>query len=101
MPTKSVLITGAAGFIGSHLAERCLSLGWRVTAVDSFTNYYAAALKRQNVADVAGHPDCTLIEGDLLQLDLRRLLDDISVVFHLARAASIRPSWDEFRRYTM
>ena len=60
---KSVLITGAAGFIGSHLAERCLELGWDVIALDSFTDYYAHALKRQNLAQVADDPACTVIEA--------------------------------------
>ena len=63
MSGKSVLITGAAGFISSHLAERCLSLGWRVTALDSFTDYYAAPLKRQNIA-FADYRECALIEDD-------------------------------------
>ena len=100
MTTKSVLITGAAGFIGSHLVERCLGLGWRVTAVDAFTDYYSPALKRVNIADIAAHPGCTLIDGDLLSLDLAPILDDVSVVFHLAAQPGVRASWDEFRLYT-
>src|SRR5437588_5700592 len=79
MARKAVLITGAAGFIGSHLAERCLSLGWEVTALDSFTDYYPESLKRQNIAGFADHPRCTVIEGDLLHLDLAPILDGVTV----------------------
>ncbi len=98
---KSVLITGAAGFIGSHLVERCLNLGWHVIALDSFTDYYPAALKRQNLAEVADDPACTVIEGDLLELDLAPLLADVTIVFHLAAQPGVRTSWDEFGQYTI
>ncbi len=100
MAAKSVLITGAAGFIGSHLTERCLDLGWRVLAVDAFTDYYDESLKRQNVAHLVAHPACTLIEGDLLQLDLAELLREATTVFHLAAQPGVRSSWEEFDRYS-
>jgi nucleoside-diphosphate-sugar epimerase len=100
MAYKSVLITGAAGFIGSHLTERCLSLGWRVTAVDSFTDYYPRWLKRQNIAQAAADPACTVIEGNLLDLDLARILDGVAIVFHLAAQPGVRASWNEFQLYT-
>jgi nucleoside-diphosphate-sugar epimerase len=96
------LITGAAGFIGSHLAERCLDRGWHVTAVDSFTPYYADRLKRRNIERIAAHPSCTVVESDLLDcdLDLSRLLADVGTVFHLAAQPGVRASWDEFATYT-
>jgi nucleoside-diphosphate-sugar epimerase len=96
---RSVLITGAAGFIGSHLAERCLELGWRVIAVDAFTDYYDPARKRDNVRDVTGHDHYEAVEGDLLEIDLERLLREVSVVFHLAAQPGVRISWDRFDRY--
>ncbi len=99
--SNSVLITGAAGFVGSHLAERCLNLGWHVIALDSFTDYYPEALKRQNLAQAADDPACTLIEDDLLELDLGPILDEVTIVFHLAAQAGVRPSWDEFSQYTI
>jgi UDP-glucose 4-epimerase len=100
MPPKSILITGAAGFIGSHLAERCLSLGWRVTALDSFTDYYSETVKRHNIETVARHARCTVVDGDLLDVDLAPLLDDVAIVFHLAGQPGVRASWDDFDQYT-
>ena len=97
---KSVLITGAAGFIGSHLTERCLDRGWRVTAVDAFTDYYSDGLKRLNIAAAAEDANCVMLDADLLELDLPELLADVSVVFHLAAQPGVRPSWDCFDLYT-
>jgi UDP-glucuronate 4-epimerase len=96
---KSVLVTGAAGFIGSHLTERCLGLGWNVLAVDAFTDYYAPALKRANALAASRHVRCTLIEADLLDIELEPLLDDVSIVFHLAAQPGVRLSWDQFECY--
>ena len=98
---NSALITGAAGFIGSHLVERCLDLGWRVIALDSFTDYYSEGLKRQNLAEFADEPACTVIEGDLLEVDLVPILGDVTIVFHLAAQAGVRTSWDQFSQYTI
>jgi nucleoside-diphosphate-sugar epimerase len=96
---KSVLITGAAGFIGSHLAERCLERGWRVTAVDAFTDYYDESFKRRNVEGALRHPAYRLVEGDLLDLEIDALFDDVGVVFHLAAQPGVRISWDQFDVY--
>jgi nucleoside-diphosphate-sugar epimerase len=96
----SVLITGAAGFIGSHLAERCLERGWRVVAIDAFTDYYDERLKRRNLADALAHPSYDLVEGDLLELDLDGLLTGVSRVFHLAAQPGVRIGWDQFDLYT-
>ena len=100
MAGRSILITGAAGFIGSHLTERCLGLGWHVVAIDSFTDYYDESLKRRNIADAIQHPECEFIEDDVLEVDLRQLVQDVTVVFHLAAQPGVRPSWEEFDLYT-
>jgi nucleoside-diphosphate-sugar epimerase len=100
MTERAVLITGAAGFIGSHLAERCLAHGWRVSGVDSFTDYYDEQLKRRNVARALEHPRYELIEGDLLELDLEEVVRPANSIFHLAAQPGVRTSWQRFDLYT-
>src|SRR5262249_30930789 len=91
--------TGAAGFIGSHLAERLLAEGVRVTGVDCFTEYYEAGLKRQNLEAALRHAAFTLLELDLARDDLARL-PDVTVVFHQAAQPGVRASWGrEFGSY--
>jgi UDP-glucose 4-epimerase len=91
----NILVTGAAGFIGSHLAQRCLAQGHSVLGVDSFTPYYDPELKRANLTQVAGHASWTLLDGDLVDLDLASALDGIEVVFHLAAQPGVRASWGQ------
>jgi len=94
------LVTGAAGFIGSTLADRLLADGVRVTGVDAFTDYYDPALKRRNVSAALGHRSFTLLELDLATADLGRL-PDVDVVFHQAAQPGVRASWGrEFSTYT-
>lgn len=98
MPTHA-LVTGAAGFIGSTLAERLLADGARVTGVDRFTDYYDPALKRRNLEDAVRHPRFTLLELDLAAADLAAL-PDVDVVFHQAAQPGVRASWGrEFETY--
>src|SRR5437870_4705228 len=90
----SALIRAAAGFIGSHLAERCLSIGWRIIALDCFTDYYAESVKRENAATLSEHPRCTFVEADLRDedLDLAAIVRDVDVVVHMAAQPGVRPS---------
>lgn len=90
-----VLVTGAAGFVGSHLTAACLERGDQVTAVDCLTPYYSPDAKRQNAETFEGHPACTFFEADLLDMDLAGLLSDIDVVFHLAAQPGVRASWGQ------
>ncbi len=98
MAEPHALVTGAAGFIGSHLVERLLAEGARVTGVDAFTPYYDASLKRRNAAALA-HPRFRLLELDLGAADLGAL-PEADVVFHLAAQPGVRASWGaEFAAY--
>ena len=90
--TKSI-VTGAAGFVGSHLADRLLAMGHEVVGIDSFTDSYARHLKERNLSNAKGHERFQLIDGDLLDIDLEALLVSADHVFHLAGQAGVRPSW--------
>jgi UDP-glucose 4-epimerase len=89
------LVTGCAGFLGSHLCERLVDAGCAVIGIDSFSPYYDPALKRTNLARLDGHPLFRLVEGDLNELELAPLVADRQVVFHLAAQAGVRASWGE------
>ncbi|MBU3749092.1 MAG: NAD-dependent epimerase/dehydratase family protein [Mycobacterium sp.] len=94
------LVTGAAGFIGSHLALRLTGEGHRVVGVDSFTDYYDVAMKRAR-ADAVADAGASVVEADLNTADLDELIDGVDVVFHLAGQPGIRASWGtDFLTYT-
>jgi len=94
------LITGVAGFVGSHLAERLLADGWRVVGVDAFTDYYPRAEKEENVAAAAESPDFELVEADLSSAPLEPLLRARPAIFHLAAQPGVRGSFgDGFPTY--
>lgn len=98
--TKTI-VTGAAGFIGSHLAEALLQQGQEVIGIDQFNDYYDPVLKHKNIAHLQIHPKFTLITGDIQDLDLQELLKDVEVIYHQAAQAGVRASWGEgFRNYT-
>jgi len=92
MVSGHALVTGAAGFIGSHLVERLLREGVRVTGVDCFTDYYDPVLKRRNLEDARRHPGFTLLELDLSRDELAPL-PEVAAVFHQAAQPGVRPSW--------
>jgi nucleoside-diphosphate-sugar epimerase len=95
------LVTGAAGFIGSHLSEALASAGADVVGVDCFTDYYARDIKESNLANLKNSSNFTFVEAALLTADLSTLLDGVTHVFHLAAQAGVRKSWGhDFREYT-
>jgi len=81
------LVTGAAGFIGSHLTEALLEQGHDAVGLDSFTDYYDTVRKRENAAGL------DVVEGDLLDVDLDALLDSVDGVYHLAGQPGVRASF--------
>jgi len=95
------LITGVAGFIGSHLAERLLDLGHRVVGVDKFLDNYPRRFKEKNLVKIFQNPAFRFIDGDLLELDCADLLRDVDYLFHLAAQPGVRSSWGtEFAQYS-
>jgi len=98
-PTR-VVVTGAAGFIGSHLCERLLGDGHEVIGIDSFSDYYERGRKEQNLETLRRDGRFTLEELDLVAADLSKPLRGAKVVFHLAGQPGVRPSWGgHFDRY--
>jgi UDP-glucose 4-epimerase len=97
----NALVTGGAGFIGSHLSERLLQQGATVTAIDCFTDYYPRAVKERNVSGLHGRAGYRFVEAEIARADLDALLDGVTHVFHLAAQAGVRKSWGrDFRTYT-
>ena len=95
------LITGVAGFIGSHLAEKLLQAGHEVLGVDKFLDNYPREFKDSNLAFIAGHSQFTFLNQDLLASDLKNLMSGVSYVFHLAGQPGVRSSWGrDFAKYS-
>jgi UDP-glucuronate 4-epimerase len=97
-----ILLTGAAGFIGSHLAERLCALGHEVVGIDNFDPYYDPPRKEKNVAGLAREPRFRLVRGDLLDAPLMDGLfaeGRFDEVVHLAALAGVRPSIRDPERY--
>jgi len=95
-----ILVTGAAGFIGSHLVERLLETGREVIGVDGFTGDCSRERKQRNLDRAAGETAFRFVEGDLLKLDLAEILREVDAVAHLAAEPGVRASWgDNFPRY--
>ncbi|OUL27230.1 UDP-glucose 4-epimerase [Nostoc sp. RF31YmG] len=96
-----IIVTGAAGFIGSHLAEALLQQGEEVIGIDEFNDYYDPAFKQKNVANLQVFPNFTLIKGDIQFLDWQTLFENVEVIYHQAAQAGVRASWGKgFRVYT-
>lgn len=87
------LVTGVAGFIGSHLAERLIAQGEQVVGIDCFTDFYPLAIKEGNLRKISGSKNFELLRADLRQLELKPLLQGVDRIFHLAAQAGVRTSW--------
>lgn len=86
------LVTGCAGFIGSHLVDRLLQMGYEVAGIDCFTDYYPSEIKKANISNSLAHPNFRLIEQNILDID-RDKFPEVDHVFHLAAQAGVRASW--------
>ncbi|OFW03708.1 MAG: UDP-glucose 4-epimerase [Acidobacteria bacterium RIFCSPLOWO2_02_FULL_68_18] len=96
------LVTGTAGFIGSHLAEHLVDAGATVVGIDCFTDNYARPLKERNLERLCRAPRFSLVERPLADVNLPALLADVTHVFHLAAQPGVRNSWGrDFRVYTV
>ncbi len=95
------IVTGAAGFIGSHLCEELLQRGYEVTGVDSFLDYYPRWIKESNLQNFIDSSRFHLIAKDILDIDWSPILSETDVLFHLAAQAGVRASWSKnFTVYT-
>jgi UDP-glucuronate 4-epimerase len=90
----NILITGGAGFIGSNLADKLLSLGHTVFCIDNFDNFYDPSIKRNNIKQALNNPSYNLLEGDIRDKDFlnKCFKNPVDIVIHLAARAGVRPS---------
>ena len=94
------IVTGAAGFIGSHLCEELLAAGHEVVGIDAFIPYYPRPLKETNLSAYQDHENFSFHEVDLRSADLEPIIDGGDVVFHLAAMAGLMRSWSDFQLYS-
>lgn len=95
------IVTGCAGFIGSHLAERLLKEGHEVVGIDNFSDYYPKEIKEKNIENLLEAEKFQLIEEDINNLNLKEIVEGADYIFHQAAQAGVRASWGEnFKIYT-
>lgn len=94
-----ILVTGAAGFIGSHLVEQLLQEGHEVVGVDAFIDYYPRTVKERNLLGAAEHPNFRFIEADLRDADLDALVEGVDAIINEAAMAGLVRSWDDLPLY--
>jgi UDP-glucose 4-epimerase len=98
MKKTKTLVTGCAGFIGSHIVEWLLERGYELTGIDCFTDYYPRELKENNLSQVLNNTNFEFIKEDILEIDK---FPEVDYVFHLAAQAGVRASWGKsFEIYT-
>lgn len=94
------IVSGVAGFIGSHLAERLLNEGHKVIGIDKFTPYYSRKIKEDNIKTLLANKNFTFIGQDIIKLKIKKISKDADYIFHLAAQAGVRASWGkDFKIY--
>jgi nucleoside-diphosphate-sugar epimerase len=93
------LVTGAAGFIGSHLCERLVQEGHEVLGIDAFIPYYDPAIKKRNLAELLNHSRFRFYDLDLRTADLNQLVNSVEYIFHLAAMPGLVQAWQDFEGY--
>ncbi len=93
------LVTGVAGFIGSHVAERLLADGHHVIGIDSFREHYPRTVKEQNIATLITEPRFELVERDIVDEAVTELFAAVDIAYHLAARPGVRDSWEHFSEY--
>ncbi|MGB7293255.1 MAG: NAD-dependent epimerase/dehydratase family protein [Thermodesulfobacteriota bacterium] len=96
------LVTGVAGFIGSHLAERLLREGYELIGIDSFVDNYPKHIKQNNIKGLLQSSKFKFIEASIGNINLREIVDQVDVVYHQAAIPGVRTSWGQnFEQYTV
>jgi UDP-glucuronate 4-epimerase len=97
---SKILVTGCAGFIGSHLCELLLSKKFKVIGIDNFDNFYPREIKEKNISSFKNHPNFAFYEADLTKDITAAIKEDaIDAVIHLAAKAGVRPSIEDPNGY--
>ena len=99
---KTALVTGAAGFIGSSIAEKLLKDGFRVIGIDSFTNFYSKKIKQKNLEFCKKNKNFSLIQKEIQKIDLIPIFKKVDYLFHMAAQPGVRTSWGKgFENYSI
>lgn len=97
---KNVIVTGAAGFIGSNIAEKLLENRFRVIGIDSFTDYYPKKIKENNLKNCLKNENFSFVNADLFDLDLISIFKKSQYIFHMSAQPGVRSSWgSQFETY--